>query len=719
VSLVSAVGVQEMELFGQYELNHLIHGAQLGVLWAAHEAIPHFGLLDRAMLDVPYARTFFDSDQRPLRGALERLTPPTLIVHGLHDALVPVAAARESARLVPQSVLTVLDTDHFFIFREPERAAGLVAAFLDRADDGRAPRREDATPDRVQAAATPFDPRSVPRPGPVARVVLVLLLALATFFSEDLACIGAGAMVARGQLGFAAASLGCALGIMVGDLALFVFGRLAGRGLVGHWPLAPAITNETLERSAAWLRRHGAPVIIVSRFLPGTRVLTYVCAGVLRYPTTAFVRALAPAVALWTPLLVGLSSLATTVGLRWLGRDQLTGAGLAALVVLGGVRVGRQVATHEGRRRAVSLWLRLVRWEFWPSWVFYAPLVPRLLWLAVRHRSVTVFTAANPTLPAGGFIGESKIDILQGLADGGAPVAQFVALRSDESSASRVTRVRNFANEHGLPLVLKPDQGQRGTGVRIVRNQTTLLREVADLRSATILQAYVPGLEFGLFYVRDPRTDAGSLWSITIKELPRVTGDGVRTLRQLILDDSRAVALARVYERLNAEHLDRVPSCGERVRIAELGTHCRGAIFRDGQWLRTAALEHAVDRAARAVPGFAFGRFDVRASSIEALRSGDFSILELNGVTSEPTHIYDPRRSVMQAWHTVAQAWTLAFAIGAAQAANGVPVWGLRELWQLLIRYWRFARMSAATGARFDESPSLAGTSHVPSVDVM
>jgi pimeloyl-ACP methyl ester carboxylesterase len=114
------------------------------------------------MLDVPYARTFFDSDQRPLRGALERLTPPTLIVHGLHDALVPVAAARESARLVPQSVLTVLDTDHFFIFGEPERAAGLVAAFLDRADDGRAPRREDATPDRVQAAATPFDPRSVP-----------------------------------------------------------------------------------------------------------------------------------------------------------------------------------------------------------------------------------------------------------------------------------------------------------------------------------------------------------------------------------------------------------------------------------------------------------------------------------------------------------------------------------------------------------------------------
>ena len=116
LTMVSAIGVQEMELTGDYYVNHAVHGAQLAALWAMREGTPHMGLLDDAMLGVPYARNFFDSDQRPLRAILRRITVPTLIVHGIDDPQVPIDVAREHHRLVPQSELLALAGDHFLVF---------------------------------------------------------------------------------------------------------------------------------------------------------------------------------------------------------------------------------------------------------------------------------------------------------------------------------------------------------------------------------------------------------------------------------------------------------------------------------------------------------------------------------------------------------------------------------------------------------------------------
>src|ERR1700722_14546665 len=50
--------------------------------------------------------------------------------------------------------------------------------------------------------------------------------------------------------------------------------------------------------------------------------------------------------------------------------------------------------------------------EFWPGWLFYAPVV--IFWIvkAIRYRSITLPTLANPRINAGGVCGESKNDIL-------------------------------------------------------------------------------------------------------------------------------------------------------------------------------------------------------------------------------------------------------------------------------------------------------------------
>jgi pimeloyl-ACP methyl ester carboxylesterase len=119
IVMLSAIGVQEQELLGNYYANHVLHGVQLGGLWLLREAAPHFGLLDRMDLSVEYARNFYDSDQRPLRSELLRYKGPMLIIHGTRDPRVPVAAALEHHRLVPQSELTLIDGNHFMVFQRP------------------------------------------------------------------------------------------------------------------------------------------------------------------------------------------------------------------------------------------------------------------------------------------------------------------------------------------------------------------------------------------------------------------------------------------------------------------------------------------------------------------------------------------------------------------------------------------------------------------------
>ena len=57
----------------------------------------------------------------------------------------------------------------------------------------------------------------------------------------------------------------------------------------------------------------------------------------------------------------------------------------------------------------------------------------------------------------------------------------------------------------------------------------------------------------------------------------------------------------------------------------------------------TPDLEAAFDCVARHFDGFFVGRFDVRYANPEEFLAGrGFAIVELNGVTSESTNLYDP-----------------------------------------------------------------------------
>lgn len=346
---------------------------------------------------------------------------------------------------------------------------------------------------------------------------------------------------------------------------------------------------------------------------------------------------------------------------------------------------------HRTWRLMVSSWLRLTKWEYWPPWLAYVPVAGWLVVLAMKHRSLVVFTAANPAILAGGVVGESKIAILRGLCrSGGSGIAHSDVIASDLPVPMRRERADEFLRRHNLPLpvVLKPNAGQRGSGVVVARTREQLHAHLDGSTVDTIIQEYVPGLEFGVFYCRRPSEVRGRIISVTEKRLPFVVGDGCRSLEQLILDDPQTIGMARLHLRRKRAHLTNVPEPGEVVPLGDLGTHCRGARFFDAHQLITSDLEFAFDELSQGFEGFYFGRYDVRVPSIEDFTRGrGIVVIELNGVTSEATHIYDPGVGLLEAYRVLFEQWRLAFEIGAENVRCGAPVTSLLELAQLALRY--------------------------------
>jgi pimeloyl-ACP methyl ester carboxylesterase/membrane protein DedA with SNARE-associated domain len=702
LTMLSAIGAQEYELTGDYYLNHLAHGLQLVGLWLIQNGVPQFGLLD-GMLTIPYARNFYDSDQRPLRGILSRYAGPMLIVQGKEDPLVPAAIALEHARLVPQSEMLMLEGNHFMTFARPRLLAPPIAAFIERAEVGLAPGRAAASPERLRAAAEPFDPRRIPPASGIGLAVLLLLIAAATLVSEDFTCIATGLLVSRGTLGFLPGTLACMVGIVTGDLGLYGVGRLLGRNRLGA----------RFAAASAWLNRRGPIVVLTTRFVPGSRLPTYLAAGMLHARLLPFAGYFLLAAALWTPLLVGLAMLsgdaAPMLFANW-RRWSFPLVAVAGLVLLALVKLIVPLFSWRGRRLLRSRWRRLARWEFWPRWAFYPPIVLYVLRLGLKHRSLTLFSAANPAIPGGGFVGESKWHILEGLRGGlersgttATDVLPATALiPGGPATLARVRLAESFMEAHRLawPLVLKPDIGERGDGVAIVHSVAELRDYFEQAGGDVLAQEYVPGLEFGVFYYRLPGEDRGRIFSLTEKRLPSVRGDGQATLERLILQDERGLSMAGFFLRQHARRLWEVPGPGEVVPIGELGTHCLGAAFYDGEPLKTAELEARVDAISKAFEGFWFGRYDVRAESEAAFRAGRFRIIELNGATSEATSIYDPKHTLREGYATLREQWRIGFEIGARNRAAGIRPATLSELLALFRQHQAARRLHAKAKVR-------------------
>ena len=80
---------------------------------------------------------------------------------------------------------------------------------------------------------------------------------------------------------------------------------------------------------------------------------------------------------------------------------------------------------------------------------------------------------------------------------------------------------------------------------------------------------------------------------------------------------------------------------------------------------------------------------DVRSADADALARGAFRVVELNGISAEATHIYDPRYGPGHAVRTLCRQWERALAIASANRRRGVRPTSYRALAELALRRLR------------------------------
>jgi hypothetical protein len=222
---------------------------------------------------------------------------------------------------------------------------------------------------------------------------------------------------------------------------------------------------------------------------------------------------------------------------------------------------------------------------------------------------------------------------------------------------TEILKIINSISQAGFkyPVIGKPDIGMKGMGVKKLENEMELETYAKESKVDFLVQEYVDYKnEVGIFYYRYPDETNGHISGIVRKEFLAVTGDGESTIEELIRKNKRYVLQLPVLKKTKKDQLRIVLEKGEEFILVPYGNHIRGAKFLDDSHLIDKELTGFIDTVCKQVDGFYFGRLDIRFNSWEELKRGkSFSIIELNGAGSEPTHIYDPKHSIFFAWKEI------------------------------------------------------------------
>jgi pimeloyl-ACP methyl ester carboxylesterase/membrane protein DedA with SNARE-associated domain len=667
LTMLSAPGAQEFELLGNPLVNKIVYGFQGAFFWGVSRLTPNFGAADLLPWDRDYAATVFDTDLSDSKKILFGWRKPLLIVHGQDDWLTPAQAATYSAQLVPQAKLVMLPGGHDVVFAEQAKVVAEVLGFV------------AAPPAVTVAAPTAYPP--LPSAAGAHYWILLVIIVICTFVAEDPTCLATGLMVAVGIIDFWSGAAACTVGIFIGDLVLYSVGRFFGRQAITKAPFKWFIKESKVNQWAGWFSTpQGLLVVVSSRFIPASRVPTFVTAGIMKLNIARLGGLLLLAALIWTPPLMYLGYKFGAHGMELLARFKSQ-----ALWIILGFIFALHFVTHwivpaltwRGRRQIVMKVRNLLQASLWPSWLLYFPIRVGILALCLRHRRLTAFASANPALGRiGGFIGDSK-SLLMRPFQRDSRCCPLLALSMEDSVEQRLKEAHAFAACHGYPLVFKPEVGEDGAGMRYIRTPEQLDRWVAWAKEDFLLQKKIDGLEFEVVWRRNPGKDDGRVLVVVQKQDVVVMGDGEETLEELIWLDEVAVSRGELYLECHDRDLNRVVPAGEKVVLNLSGSYGHGARCVHRHDLNTPELSAAMTTFAKRFPGLHFGRFDLRAVSEEEFKAGRFMVTEVGGCCHVSSLVRDESLRFSRAYGAV---WTQlkacieAGAYNLAQRVRPVPL---------------------------------------------
>jgi len=315
--------------------------------------------------------------------------------------------------------------------------------------------------------------------------------------------------------------------------------------------------------------------------------------------------------------------------------------------------------------------LKIIRFEFWPMWFFYLPSIPVWVLMMIRSRRLLYFTAANPGIELGGFFGESKSGILKQIPHEFLPGSLYIPA---DTPIIQIAEKLSALSIH-YPLIGKPDVGERGNGVVKIVDEKSLEDFVRSTTGNLIFQEYLDyPLELGVLYYKFPDGSGSGITSITMKEFLTVTGDGYSSVRQLLEKSTRGRMQIKRLLHQQSGLMRFIPESGKNILVEPVGNHCRGTLFLNGNHLINSKLIQVFDKITENMDSFFFGRFDLKVNSLQDLYLGkNIRIMELNGTTSEPAHIYDPGTPLWRAYRDVISNMELVRKISSMNIRKGIP----------------------------------------------
>jgi hypothetical protein len=334
-----------------------------------------------------------------------------------------------------------------------------------------------------------------------------------------------------------------------------------------------------------------------------------------------------------------------------------------------------------GLRHTIGTWfqdikskkwfIRLTHKEFWDMPYLYPLIVFSYPYWAFRAKSWLFFTAANPGIETGGMTGESKAKINDMIPPQYRP--KNLLISAIETRNIWQQRLENSGI--AFPLIAKPVVGARGLMVEKIHNIHDLEAHITRFGVDFMIEEFVDyPIEAAVLYWKNPITEQSGISSITIKKFLTVKGNNKDTVRDLLKQCFRGILQIERLDKEKPTLMAYIPKCGEEILVEPIGNHCRGTMFLNGNQLINDNMVKAFDTIQSHLDDCYFYRLDLKTPSIDDLQNGrNIKILEINGVGSEPAHIYDPNYPLWKIWRDTWLMWRKIYEIGEANHFLGTP----------------------------------------------
>lgn len=229
----------------------------------------------------------------------------------------------------------------------------------------------------------------------------------------------------------------------------------------------------------------------------------------------------------------------------------------------------------------------------------------------------------------------------------GIPVPAGAIAYSKEASAAAAEQI-------GYPVVVKPFDANQGKGVTLnIQNRNEAAAayvEAVKYSKAVIVEEYIPGNDFRLLVV------GGKIAAAAERIPPSVTGDGTRTVKELVDDENRNVLRGIDHEKpltkisldetalkvlqKSGMGIDYIPAAGERVFLRFNGNLSTGGTARDcTEEVHLYNAEIAIKAAE--ILGLDIAGVDIAAEDIsKPIYGGHGAIIEVNAAPGLRMHLF-------------------------------------------------------------------------------